>query len=388
MSDRVCHISRLKRYLRLYALCALFSLNSMGQTAGSKKTSAPDVRSPEAVFTQVGSSVYIVEAISAHGDVVGQQTGVAISKHIVVSTRNLIGTFVSPKSRRVSVARYRIRQGHQLWDVSNIYVDFQHDVARFESIDLIAMPAQLAPDAKVSGGDVVYAVSYPKDQTEMIAKGRVFPPNTPADHEGLLAVSFQSDAESAGGGVFNARGALIGVLTVDPVTGRTAVAPVAWGHAAALLYSGIPQNPAAPDKNKDLWLKVQTFGLSLQTFSDISLAHQGKTVNLFGEAENENPEVGGLENSHLLSLLDEHAPETFGNWPTWRKALGSMEELRLEMEAAEESGATEGSDSASIVRTVLVDGRKLWSEASDAFCAEVPGAPFTDLEGRKRECLR
>jgi hypothetical protein len=109
---------------------------------------------------------------------------------------------------------------------------------------------------------------------------------------------------------------------------------------------------------------------------------------LFGEAENENPEVGGLENSHLLSLLDEHAPETFGNWPTWRKALGSMEELRLEMEAAEESGATEGSDSASIVRTVLVDGRKLWSEASDAFCAEVPGAPFTDLEGRKRECLR
>jgi len=382
-------MSRLKRRLRLGTLCAsLFSLNLMGQTVVSKKTAVPDIRSPEAVLAQVGASVYIVEAISAHGDVVGQQTGVAISKHIVISTRNLIGTFVSPRSRSVSVARYRIRQGHQLWDVSNVYVDFQHDIARFESIDLIAMPAQLAPDAKDSSEEAVYAVSYPKDQTEMIAKGRVLPSGTKADHEGQLAVSFQSDVESAGGGVFNVRGALIGVLTVDPLTGRTAVAPLAWSRAANLLYSGTPQAPAAQGKNNDLWLKVQIFGSNLQTFSDLSLAHQGKTVNLFSEAESENPEVGGLENSHLLSLFDEHAPETFDNWPTWRKALGSMEELRLEMKAVYKSGATEGSDSASIVRTVLVDGRKLWSDASDAFCAEVPGAPFTDLEGKKRECLR
>ena len=393
MSDRVCHGSRLGRHIQLWTLCvSLSALCAMSQTTASKKTSvASGERSPEAVLAQVGSSVYIVEAISEHGDVVAQQSGVAISRNTIVATRNLIGTFASPKSgQRAYVARYRIRQGRQLWGVSNVYVDLHRDVARFESVDLSAVPATAAPDTRASAETAVCAISYPNDQSEAVAKGRLLPVGNSADHEGLLPVSFQVNEESAGGGVFNGRGALIGFLTVDPITGRTAVAPIAWSRDATLIYSGTPLSPATPDKSKeDLWRQAQTLGYNLQTFSSGSLAHKGKTVSLLGGSEDQNPEIMGLQNARLMSLFDQHAPETFENWPRWRKALASMEELRLEMNAAEESGAAEGSDAgASIVRRVLADGRKLWSEISDVFCAEVPGAPLMDLDGRKRECLR
>ena len=110
------------RFLAFYFGLALWRFPALvaaaqSHTATKPVHTAPSL-TPDALFKKVSPSVFIVEAVDSHGDVLFQQSGVAISPHVIASTKTILGTFANLSTgNHKAVARYRLRQGNRTWNV-------------------------------------------------------------------------------------------------------------------------------------------------------------------------------------------------------------------------------------------------------------------------------
>ncbi|HMD76560.1 MAG TPA: serine protease [Terracidiphilus sp.] len=372
------------------AVLALSTLAAIAQphTATKPVHSAPNL-TPDALFKKDSPSVFIVEAVDSHGEVLFQQSGVAISPHAIASTKTILGTFanLSPSNHK-AVARYRLRQGYRTWSVERVFVDSQRDISTFESADLDAQPPQTVKFTAITVGERIYAVSFPKEQEETLTEGTVSGLDS-ADGAMPIHTTISLAAESAGGGVFDANGKLLGLIAFTAQASLNSVIPVGWLQRPRILYSGIQSQGKQSDTTEEVITRATVVSSNIQTFASAAMLHQDKIYQ-------ENSECSAVMNkiaeAVVVGLIDKDAPESFDNWPVWRQAVAEMEELRTEFNSVSESGAMEGSEShmqeisSRNVRDFVNAGKKEWSEALDVYCKEVPGGPYTDLDGKERAC--
>jgi hypothetical protein len=330
--------------------------------------------------------VVIVAAVDSHGDVLFQQSGVAISPHIIASTKTILGTFANlSTSNHKAVARYRLRQGYRTWNVNGVFVDVQRDISTFESSDLDAQLPQIVKSDTVILGERIYAVSFPKGQEETLTEGTVSGLES-VDGAMPIHTTISLAAESAGGGLFDANGKLVGLIVFSAGVSLNSGVPADWLQRPRILYSGIQSQNQLSDATDGVMVRAATVSANIRTFADAAMMHRGKVYL-------ENSEHSAITDKTVGSmLLDGDAPENIHNWPVWRQAIASMEELRTQIQSVSESGATEWSESgiqevSSRNLLSFVDGgRKAWSDVLDVYCKEVPSGLYTDLDGKERAC--
>lgn len=376
------------------SMCFLMycNLNVLGQSkTATKPIHTVSNLTPDALFKKVSNSVFIVEAVDSHGDVVFQQSGVAISPHVIVSTKAILGTFANLSiSNDKAVARYRLRQSNRTWIVNNVFVDIQRDISTFESSDLTAQPLQTAKFDTISVGEKIFAVSFPKGQQETLTEGTVTALDS-VDSATPVHTNISLATESAGGGIFDVKGRLICLVAYNPKSSLNTGIPTEWFQRLRILYSGKEspdkQNDASKKAIEELGSEAQTVTGNIATFARFALMHRDK---LYEENDDHVAIVFVHGNSWLL--VDENAPENYQNWPVWRKAIESMELIRTEIDSAAESDALETSESgikevsSRNLRMAVDSGKKVWSQVLDFYCREVPSGLYTDLDGKERAC--
>lgn len=370
---------------------ALMALNlpANGQTRSAEHPRAAASMTPDAIFKLEARSVFVIEAINFHGDVLLRQSGVAMSKHAIVSTKGILESAANPTSNRGDkdiIARYRIRQGFHTWNVSSVAIDSRHDVSSFEITDGDVVPVQIGSSDSLAVGEKIFAVSFPKDQDQTLTQGSIRELHK-EEGDRRIMTSVTLGPESAGGGFFDSHGKLIGIIAFDRLESLNSAVPLESLTNANIRFSGgVSTAQDSQSKPSQLWNKAAVLTHNIETFSESALISGKKTT--YDEARrqiyspDDNPQVDRLNDAVLLSIFSKESPESFDNWPVWRQSLGYMEQLRSVIGRASEDGAIDSG----VVRVCVDDGRKLWSEISDVYCHEVPGARFTDLEGKTRAC--
>jgi hypothetical protein len=359
------------------------------QHTATKPAHAASSVSPDLLFKKVSASVFIVEAVDSHGAVLFQQSGVAISPHVIASTKTILGTFANLSTgSHKAVARYRLRQGYRTWNVEKVFIDSQRDLSTFESADVDAQPSQTVKFDAITVGERIYAVSFPKGVEETLTEGTVSGLDS-ADGAMPIHTTISLAAESAGGGIFDANGKLVGLIAFSLQTSLNSGVPTDWLQHPRILYSGVENQDKHSDATNQLMLQAAMVSKNIATFARAAMMHQNKIYTENSESSAVNDEMLAAS---MVGLIDKDAPESYDNWPVWRQAIACMEKLRSEINSASESGAMEGSESSiqeissRNLRDFVDAGRKKWSEVLDVYCREVPSGLYTDLDGKERAC--
>lgn len=372
------------------AVAMLSTLTAVAQLHSATKPvhPAPSL-TPDALFKKVSPSVFIVEAVDSHGDVLLQQSGVAISPHVIASTKTILGTFANLSTdNHKAVARYRLRQGYRTWNVNNVFVDPQRDISTFESPDVDALLPQTAKSDASTVGERIYAVSFPKGQEETLTEGTVSGLES-VDGAMPIHTTISLAAESAGGGLFDANGKLLGLVAFSAYASLNSGIPAGWLQRPRIQFSGGKSQDKQSKATEEVMTRATVVVSNIQTFASAAMLHQNKIYHENSECSAIMDKISG---AIVVGLIDEDAPENLHNWPVWRQAVAEMEELRTEFDSVSENGATEGSEShmqevsSRNLRDFVDAGKKEWSEVLDLYCKEVPGGPYTDLDGKERAC--
>jgi len=384
----------LLRFKQAYAgsiivlMCATLTTIAQSHPATKPAHSAP-IMTPETMFKKLSPSVFIVEAVDSHGDVLVHQSGVAISPHVVASTKTILGTFANLSTgNNKAVARYRLRQGYRTWNVKDVFVDSQRDVSTFESPDLDAQPLQTVKFDAITVGERLFAVSFPKGQEETLTEGTVSGLDS-VDGAIPIHTTISLDAESAGGGLFDTNGKLLGLVAFSAYKSLNSGIPASWLQRPRIQFSGGRSQDKQSNATEEVMTRATVVVSNIQTFASAAMLHQNKIYHENSECSAIMDKIAG---AITVGLLDEDAPEGFHNWPVWRQAVAEMEELRTEFDSVSDSGAMEGSEShmqevsSRNLRDFVDAGKKTWSEVLDVYCKEVSSGPYTDLDGKERAC--
>jgi hypothetical protein len=309
--------------LRFLALCsglavvAFFTLTASAQSHTAVH-SAPTM-TPDALFKKVSKSVYIIEAVDMHGDVLFQQSGVAISPHVIASTKAMLGTFANlSTNNHKTVARYRLRQSYRTWNVDNVFIDPQRDVSTFESRALDAQSPQAVKSVLISKDERIYAVSFPKGQDETLTEGTVSGLES-TDDATPIRTTISLAAESAGGGLFNANGNLLGLVAFTAQASLNSGIPAGWLQRPRILYSGVESQGRRSDGTEEVMTRASTVSSNIVTFAEAAMMHRDK--NYTDNAKHQavvSAIVGTM-------LLDKDAPENYitglcgvGQFQVWK----------------------------------------------------------------------
>jgi hypothetical protein len=196
-------------------------------------------------------------------------------------------------------------------------------------------------------------------------------------------------AESAGGGLFDANGKLVGLVAFSLQASLNSVVPSEWFQRPRIVFSGAQIPDKHSEATNQLMQQSSTASGNIATFARAAMMHQGK---VYTENDESSAVIDAITGAVMLGLIDKDSPEHYDNWPVWRQAVANMEQLRTEIDSASESGAMEGSESSiqeissKNLRTFVDAGKKEWSEVLDEYCKEVPSGPYTDLDGKVRAC--
>jgi hypothetical protein len=369
---------------------AFSTLTAIAQshTATKPAHSAPTM-TPDTMFKRLSPSVFIVEAVDSHGDVLVQQSGVAISTHVVASTKTILGAFANlGTGNNKAVARYRLRQGYRTWNVNDVFVDSQRDVSTFESPDLDAQPPQTVKFDAITVGDRIFAVSFPKGQEETLTQGTVSGLDS-VDGAMPIHTTISLAAESAGGGLFDTNGKLLGLVAFSAYKSLNSGIPASWLQRPRIQFSGVKRQDKQSNATEEVMTRATVVFSNIQTFASAAMLHQNK---IYYENSECSAAIDKIAGAIMVGSIDEDAPEGLHNWPVWRQAVAEMEELRTEFDSVSESGAMEGSEShmqevsSRNLRDFVDAGKKAWSDVLDLYCKEVPRGPYTDLDGKERAC--
>jgi hypothetical protein len=237
----------------------------------------------------------------------------------------------------------------------------------------------------LSVGEKVYAVGFPKGQEETLASGVI------SDLRGnggdrLIYSSVSLSEESAGSGLFDARGRLIGIINYDVLRTSNSAFPAELSSRPNVPFSVTPKAGSEPPKTSDLFNNAAVWSFNFEQFAKMDALKKNTSVDEIVTkirlARRNNPLLVRLEDSTLLSFGGRDLPESFDNWPLWRQANAYIETIRCDLDTGTQNGL--GNDG--MVSLAVRDGRKLWSDITDLYCQELPGGSFTDLEGKVRAC--
>jgi len=158
--------------------------------------------SPQELFKQLSSSVFVVESLDANGNAIALGSGVGIAPNQVVTNRHVVegGT------------TWRVRLGESTWSATIAFLDAEHDLCGLSVTGLKGTPVSFRLSSTLSVGEHVYTLGAPEGLELSLAEGLV---SALRKFEGVSFIQTTAAIShgSSGGGLFDGRGNLIGITT-------------------------------------------------------------------------------------------------------------------------------------------------------------------------------
>lgn len=214
------------------AQVALVALPLVPQAA---QGSRPNALAPADIFKRVAPSVVVIEALDADRRVVALGSGVVIASEKIVTNRHVLEDAVA----------VRVRQGSTTWPATVELLHPLYDLARL-SVPRLDRPATtVRASSTLQTGDRVYSIGAPEGLELTLGEGLI---SSLRPYEGthLIQTSAPISKGSSGGGLFDARGELVGVTTLSFRDGQNLnfALPGDWVKALLALPSRADVNPS------------------------------------------------------------------------------------------------------------------------------------------------
>ncbi len=154
----------------------------------------------------VAASVYVVEGLDESGNVVSVASAVAIDKNAVVTNKHAINAGGS----------LRVRQAQSIWPAAVDKLDEKADLAilRIDGLST-AVPPELRSVDSLTIGERVFAIGAPYGLELSLSEGLIAGLRHRGHEQDIALVQTTAPISkgSSGGGLFDARGHLVGVTT-------------------------------------------------------------------------------------------------------------------------------------------------------------------------------
>ena len=143
-----------------------------------------------------------MESLDAAGTVVAKGSAVAVAPNEVVTNRHVIEDGVS----------WHLRRGDHSWPASITHLDAVHDLCQLRAEGLAAPPVLVRSSATLAVGERVYAIGSPQGLELTLSEG-IISGLREFEKTRIIQTSAAVSPGSSGGGLFDARGQLIGITT-------------------------------------------------------------------------------------------------------------------------------------------------------------------------------
>jgi hypothetical protein len=202
------------------------------------------------VYEQVKDSVVVVKAYDQKGKPVGLGSGVMLPSGDIITNYHVVEAGM----------RYTVGRGKHTVPASPKAGDADKDLCLLIASGLVAEPARLGKTARLKVGDPVYAVGAPQGLELSLSEGIVSQLRGGGSHP-IIQTTVAISPGSSGGGLFNAKGELVGITTFKLKEGQSLnfALPVEWiGEIATRKNQEGPrvEAPGIPgrgDRPKDGW---------------------------------------------------------------------------------------------------------------------------------------
>jgi hypothetical protein len=174
---------------------------------------------PGQVYESVKDSVVVVKAYDQQGKPVGLGSGVMLPSGDIITNDHVVKAGV----------RYTVGRGKHVVPATFKGGDEDKDLCLLTAPGLVAEPARLGKTARLKVGDVVYAVGAPQGLELSLSEGIVSQLRGGGPHP-IIQTTVAISPGSSGGGLFNAKGELVGVTTFYLKDGQSLnfALPVEW----------------------------------------------------------------------------------------------------------------------------------------------------------------
>ena len=186
----------------LFMVLVATALTLTGQSAAQSDVASPPP-APQEVFGRVSPAIYIVEGLDEHGDGVSVASAVAVGANELVTNKHAIN----------AGGLLRVRRAEKGWSATVDKLDETADLAilRVDDLDATGAPEMRGSDS-LKVGERVFAVGAPYGLELSLSDGLI----AGLRHENdvvLVQTTAPISKGSSGGGLFDARGRLIGITT-------------------------------------------------------------------------------------------------------------------------------------------------------------------------------
>lgn len=221
----------------------------VSRQAPAQKDHTPAVLSPQALFRRLSPSIFIVEVLDKNGSPVAIGSGVAVASDQVVTNKHVIEGGVA----------LTVKQGSRTWPAAVTYLDPDHDLCRLTVEGLKAPAVSVRLSSVLSVGERVYSIGAPEGLELTISEGLI---SGLRDFEQvrLIQTSAAISHGSSGGGLFDARGELVGITTFFLEEGQNLnfALPGEWVRALASHPVSLAEENkiATPDSHALYWFQL------------------------------------------------------------------------------------------------------------------------------------
>ena len=171
------------------------------------------------VYEQVKDSVVVVKAYDQQGKPVGHGSGVMLPSGDIITNHHVVK----------AGARYTVGRGKQAVPATLKAGDPDKDLCLLNAPGLVAEPARLGKTARLKVGDPVYAVGAPQGLELSLSEGIISQLRGDGPYP-IIQITVAISPGSSGGGLFNAKGELVGITTFYLKEGQSLnfALPVEW----------------------------------------------------------------------------------------------------------------------------------------------------------------
>lgn len=158
---------------------------------------------PSEVFQAVSPSVVVIEVLNSEGQAISQGSGVVTEPGVVVTNCHVL------KQAEVT----RVRMATQKWTAHVRHTDRARDLCSLAVPGLMAPPVSKRLASTLKVGESVFALGAPQGFELSLSNG-ILSSLRQMDGGSVLQVTAAISPGSSGGGLFDARGRLIGITTL------------------------------------------------------------------------------------------------------------------------------------------------------------------------------
>jgi hypothetical protein len=157
---------------------------------------------PSQVYERVQDSVLVVKVGDQQGRLVSSGSGIVLPSGDIITNYHVVEAGV----------RYTVGRGKHIVPATLKAGDPDKDLCLLHAPGLVAEPARLGKTASLKVGDPVYAVGAPQGLELSLSEGIISQLRGGGSHP-IIQTTVAISPGSSGGGLFNAKGELVGITT-------------------------------------------------------------------------------------------------------------------------------------------------------------------------------